>query len=249
MQNTAWRRYFESNLHRPDAIVPAMLDGIAEPLRSELIRSLRIFQAGETGEGRIVAEAAREGGAHHDGDFVEALRLYIAEEGRHAKELGKLVRALGGEPSHTHPSAERFRAVRRLIGFRTKMMVLAGAEVVGGVFYELLATRSGSPALGRTLRVIVKEERAHLLFQRDYFHGLAATRAERLAYDAALRSVVMLELGYFAAEHRSLLRALETSPRELWVATKALLAWLETARLEDVAGRVRSLQPFAWAEA
>jgi hypothetical protein len=243
MQTSAWRRYFESNHHRAEAIVPASLGEVREPLRTELVRSLQIFQAGETGEGRIVAEAARQPGAGQDPDFVEALRLYIAEEGRHARELGRLVRALGGEPAHTHPSADRFRAVRRLIGFRTKMMVLAGAEVVGGVFYDLLARRAGCPALSRALRVIVDEERAHLLFQRDY------SPAMRAAYHAALRSIVVLELGYFAADHRSLLRALDTSPRELWSTSNAWLAWLEDARVEDLAsGRRRSVSPFIWAE-
>lgn len=249
MHNPAWRRYFESNLHRSDAIVPAAIDGIPEPLRGELVRSLRIFQAGETGEGRIVAQTARQPESQGDPDFVEAMRLYIAEEGRHAKELGRLVRALGGKPAHTHPSADRFRVARSLFGFRTKMMVLAGAEVVGGVFYDLLATRSGSPALSRTLRVIVHEERAHLLFQRDYFNGIARSEAERAAYHAALRGTVVLALGYFTVEHRSLLRALDTSLLELWSATNTLLAWLEHARVEDFAPRPRSVQPFAWAEA
>lgn len=249
MQTSAWRRYFESNLDRPDAIVPQTLDDVREPLRTELVRSLRIFQAGETGEGRIVAEAARQPGAGQDADFVEALRMYIAEEGRHARELGRLVRAFGGAPAHTHPSADRFRAVTGLLGFRTKMMVLAGAEVVGGVFYDLLARRAGCPALTRTLRVIIDEERAHLLFQRDYFEKLASSPAIRAAYQATLRSVVALELGYFAADHRSLLRALDTSPREVWDASNTLLAWLEDARMEDLTlRRRRCVSPFIWAE-
>ena len=261
MQNRVWRRYFESNLHRPESLVPETIDNIAEPLRAELVRSLRVFQAGEIGEGRIVAQAAREGGARHDADFVEGLRLYIAEEGRHARELGLLVRALGGEPCHTHPSAARFQAVRRVFGFRTKMMVLAGAEVVGEVFYDLLAQRAGSVVITRVLSRIVQEERAHLVFQRDYFASLATTPIARAAYHAALRGMVALELGYFAAEHRGLLRALETSPRDLWEASNGLLRWLEHARVEDLevhaarrrAGddaspreRSRSLQPFAW---
>jgi hypothetical protein len=249
MQNAAWRSYFESNRHRPDALVPDILAGVPASLRTELVRSLRIFQAGETGEGRIVAEAARQPGSRHDADFVEALRLYVAEEGRHARELGLLVRALGGEPSHTHPSAERFRTVRRLIGFRTKMMVLAGAEVVGGMFYDLVARRAGCTALSRVLGVIVHEERAHLVFQRDYFEAIAPGPATRAAYHAALRSVVMLELGYFAVEHRPLLRALDTSPRDLMRTCNDLLAWLDGARVEDFAKAPRrSLRPFAWAE-
>lgn len=248
MQSTAWRHYFESNLHRPDALIPDAFDDIPSPLRAELARSLRIFQAGETGEGRIVAQAARDG-ARHDADFVEALRRYIAEEGRHARELGKLVRALGGEPCHTHPSADRFRAARRLFGFRTKMLVLAGAEVVGGVFYDLLATRVASPALSRTLRVIVREERAHLLFQRDYFADMTPTPASRAAFAALLRGVATLALGVFAAEHRGLLRVLDTAPRALLDAANAELSRLEGARLEDLTRRSpRSLQPFGWAE-
>ncbi len=250
MQNAAWRAYFESNLHRPDAVVPSITDALSGPLRAELVRSLRIFQAGETGEGRIVAEARRQPGAVHDADFAESLRLYIAEEGRHAKELGRLVRALGGEPTHTHPSADRFRAVRRLVGFRTKMMVLAGAEVVGGVFYDVVARRAGSRTLAEVRGVIVREERAHLVFQRDYFEAIASGPAERAAYVAALRSVVLLELGYFVAEHRSLLRALDASPLELARAVADLFDWLAETRVEDLAPKPRraSLRPFGWAE-
>ncbi len=248
MQNAAWRSYFESNLHRPDPLVPEALS-VPAALRAELVDSLRIFQAGETGEGRVVAEAARQPDSKHDADFVEALRLYVAEEGRHARELGRLVRALGGEPAHTHPSAERFRVVRRLIGFRTKMMVLAGAEVVGGVFYDLLARRADCEVLSRVLRVIVHEERAHLVFQRDYFEAIAEGPAARAAYHAALRSVVLLELGYFTVEHRALLRALDTSPGDLLRAANDLFAWLDGARVEDFMRTPgRSLRPFAWAE-
>ncbi len=248
MQTRAWRDYFEANESRPARTVHATVDDVPPQLRRLLARSLQIFQAGETGEGRIVAQARRVSGSAAssatqvvDDDFVEALRLYIAEEGRHARELGALVRALGGEPSPRHRSADRFRAARSAIGFRTKMMVLAGAEVVGGVFYDVLAARAGCRAVTRTLGTIVAEERAHLVFQRDYFESLAGRAggprvraAARFGFIAALRVTVLAELCYFAFEHRALLRALDVAFVDLLRACEDLLAWLDATALDDL---------------
>jgi hypothetical protein len=237
MQTRAWRRYFEANADRPATVLFPIIDDVPPHLVRLLARSLQIFQAGETGEGRIVAEARRLGSATEDDDFVEGLRLYIAEEGRHARELGALVRALGGRASPSHPSADRFRFARRALGFRTKMMVLAGAEVVGGVFYDVLARRGGCRALTRTLDTIVAEERAHLVFQRDYFQALAGRRV----FDAALRVTVLAELSYFALEHRQLLRALGVTFGDLLAACEDLLGWLDGVTLADLAPKTRSV--------
>ena len=65
---------------------------------------------------------------------------------------------------------------------------------------------------------------------------LEAVAPARNRVENALRfllPVVVLALGYFAADHRSLLRALDTSPIELWSASNAWLTWLEVDPMLD----------------
>jgi hypothetical protein len=216
---------FVNNEHRPDSVVPAALE-VPEPLRAPLIDALLTFQAGETGEGRIVAEAARH--ARGDADFVTTMRLYIAEEGRHARELGKLVRALGGTVRTDVRTANAFRQARRLIGFRTKMLVLAAAEIVGIVFYELLAERVPCPPLCAVVQRIAKEEHRHLHYQHAYFDSLGWPGGARVA----LRSATLAATAAFVWDQRALLRVLGVSRREVFQRAKDLCVAASPPELE-----------------
>ncbi len=62
-----------------------------------------------------------------------------------------------------------FVFARRLLGLRLKLMVLLVAEVVGGAFYGLLASRLPEGALRRGLEQICEDEEHHL-----DFHGTSS---------------------------------------------------------------------------
>ena len=225
MNSSRFLPTFVSNEHRPDSQVPASLV-VPEALRAPLIDALLTFQAGETGEGRIVAEAVRH--ARGDADFATTMRLYIAEEGRHARELGKLVRALGGPVRTDVRTANAFRQVRRLIGFRTKMLVLAAAEIVGIVFYELLADHVPCPPLCAVVRRIAKEEYRHLHYQQAYFASLGWPLGAHLALEAA----TLAATAAFVWDQRALLHALGVSSRQVFQRTKDLCTAPETSDAE-----------------
>ena len=125
-----WKAHFERNRHRP---LPPTVEAVDLPsvVASLLARSLARFQIGETGEGRIVGAVARSRMAGIDDDYRRALALFIAEEGRHARILAGLVRALGGELLGTTWTERTFVRVRRLAGIRFKLLVMFAAEVVG----------------------------------------------------------------------------------------------------------------------
>lgn len=201
---------------RPDAQVPDRID-VPPSLWAPLVASLRTFHAGETGEGRVVVQARQLMGDRAPA-FVDALGLYIAEEGRHARELSLLLRALGAEAAPAPRTAHAFRAARRAIGFRTKMAILTAAEVVGIVYYDLLAERAADPALRRVVRTIGAEERAHVVFQREFFThevassaGATGTRAALTALEAVMAAAVAAAIAVFAVDQRELLGALGVS--------------------------------------
>src|SRR5688572_22388445 len=85
-----WLAYFRSNqtqLHPIPWDHDAML---IERERTDVAHSIRIFQLGESSEGRHFMKAAREY-ARSSGDtsYPDALRLFIAEEQRHARDLAR----------------------------------------------------------------------------------------------------------------------------------------------------------------
>ena len=91
-----WFAHFADSRDRPPPLVPPDLREIPPELRAPLAASLAKFQRGESGEGRIAHQIDRVALYGIDDDYRGALKLFVAEEGRHARILAQLVRALGG---------------------------------------------------------------------------------------------------------------------------------------------------------
>jgi hypothetical protein len=164
-----WRAHFESNRTRPLPRVSA--PSLLEAQRAALASSLARFQLGETGEGRIAAQIDQVQLPHVDADYRACLKLFIAEEGRHARVLALMVKALGGrllERSWTH---RLFVVARRLVGVRFKLLVMLVAEVIAIAFYGLLARALPSGEMAAALEQIRADERAHFDFHCDFFRG------------------------------------------------------------------------------
>lgn len=170
-----WREHFERHQRRPLPSLSGAGGGLPREVRAELARSLAVFQIGETGEGRIVRELRANPVAGIDEDYLRALELFVAEEGRHARILGDALRALGGRAASSHWSADVFRRVRRAGGTHVELVVLLAAEIAALVLYAGLARAldAGSP-LGAALAEIAHDEREHLEFHLDFFASRSA---------------------------------------------------------------------------
>ncbi|MFO0549055.1 MAG: hypothetical protein U0271_11760 [Polyangiaceae bacterium] len=223
MNDEAWHRYFVVNRDRVRPSIPTTPPRMALELRRALARSIEMFRVGETGEGRIVNDVRRCGGLW-TGALCEALALYIAEEGEHARVLGDIGRALGGAQSVRRETARHrlgtrgFVVARRAAGVDTKMTVLFAAEVVGIVFYELVASSLAPSAMREALSRIAADERAHLLFQRDYFEELARRSrvpAARAVYTGIVVAVTSGVVAAFTAMHGDTLALLGVSKAEV----------------------------------
>ncbi|MDY7226613.1 hypothetical protein [Hyalangium rubrum] len=208
MKWSDWRGHFEANRRRP---LPEGLERgeeIPEAWRPALAASLATFQLGEAGEGRIAHEidSARLPGI--DADYRAALKLFVAEEGRHGRILGFMVRGLGGRLLSRNWTERLFVFGRRLLGLRLKLMVLLVAEVVGGAFYGLLASRLPQGGMRRGLEQICEDEQHHLDFHGDFFARQGWGVATRAAWQALWWSLAMAAMAVVMMDHRRTLKTL-----------------------------------------
>jgi len=227
-------RHFEQNARRP---LPAVRPEAMTPQRARALgRSLARFQLGEAGEGRIAhqIDSARLPGV--DDDYRAALKLFVREEGRHARVLGLMVNALGAPMLSKQWTERLFVHARRLMGIRFKLLVLLAAEVIGICFYGALSTAvPGSWA--SSLAQLCADEEVHLDFHCRFFSlqpGLAGEML-RLAWRP---------LGWLAAltvllDHRRTLSALGLSPGATWA--------LMRARVDEAAVKMRPADYSTWA--
>lgn len=202
---SVWRARFDERSERPLPEIPD-LRWLPPRARLRLASTVARLQAGETGEGRIVGEVRRHGLG--DGHLHACMARFVAEEGRHARILGMVVRALGGSERPHAWAARAFTGVRGAIGPRTKLLVLAAAETVAGPLYEALAQVAPHPSLAGAFGQIASDEALHLAFQVDVQRMLhpegLRRRAFRWAWRAATDGAALVAL----AEHAPTLSAL-----------------------------------------
>jgi hypothetical protein len=209
-----WRRHFETNATRPIPSIGA--PELQAEQRSALARSLARFQLGESGEGRIAHEIDRATLPGVDDDYRHALKLFVKEEGRHARILGLMVNEVGGQVLARQWTERLFVHGRRLLGLRFKLLVLLAAEVVGITFYGALARALGPSPLRDTLLQICGDEEHHLAFHRDFFRA----QAEAGGLGSRLLWCAWWPLAWTAGlmvllDHRATLSALEVPRLQL----------------------------------
>jgi len=235
-----WHQRFKDRATRPLPPLPTVLE-VPASWRAPLARSLARFQIGEGGEGRIANEIRRVQLGTIDDDYRDALRLFVREEGRHARILGRMVRGLGGELCRETWSERLFVRVRRLAGVRLKLLVLLAAEVVGIGFYGSIAQALPEGPLRSALVQISGDEEDHLLFHIDFFRrSIGRSQARRALFSAVWLSVASLACGLVVLDHRRTLEvtgvgkvnALRDYARRIWGVQRATKVSVRTC-LQD----------------
>lgn len=189
-------------------MVPEDAGAAAVGLRAPLAAVLARFQLGEAGEGRVARDIDDCRLPAVDDDYRRALKLFVREEGRHARILAGIVRTLGGQLLAKQASNDLFRWCRRLLGLRFKLLVLLVAEIVGSAIYDLLGARLRPGALRAALAQISADEQVHLRFHAAFLRLESTARLRRPALRTALWVVTVAAAVVVVLENRRALRAL-----------------------------------------
>lgn len=104
-----WLEHFKQN--KADRMsIPWRRKLKVEPkLERPLIRSLKRFQVGESGDGKHVKAYARLTG---DVDYTETINLFVAEEQEHARLMGRVLKRMGATLLDSHWSDRVFVTLR-----------------------------------------------------------------------------------------------------------------------------------------
>ncbi|WP_442509917.1 4-hydroxy-3-methylbut-2-enyl diphosphate reductase [Novipirellula sp. SH528] len=166
--NSQWSRYFIRNLAEVPTIPWSDSPTLTAAERTAIAASVQTFQLGESGEGRHIKRCARDwidrGG---DPDYLAALTLFLQEENQHAAWLGRLLTQEGVPLLQKQWSDGCFRFLRHLAGLRTSISVLVTAEILAQVYYLALMRATASPTVNAICRRILRDERAHVVFQQS----------------------------------------------------------------------------------
>ena len=182
--STAWVHYFRFNARSLSSIPWARGVFLTDQTREAIASSVQEFQLGESSEGKHLMSCAKRHAARTgDRAYVEALGLFIAEENRHARDLGRVL-DLAGIPrvGHSWPDTV-FRVLRRLAGLELSIVVLVTAEIIAKVYYAALREASGSPVLRKLCEQILCDEVRHVHFQTE---RVAILRQGRARWHVAL---------------------------------------------------------------
>ena len=167
MNSKQWLAYYQQNRtdrSEPKWNSPSPLDTGTQKV---LARSLSHFQLGETGDGTFLLDRACRK-VSDDPTYLDALQLFIAEEGEHARLLERLVLRFGGGTIRRHWTHALFRLVRHGLGFQFEIQVLLIAELVGTAYYRLLRARTRDSVLDDTCALLLRDEARHVEFHAHW---------------------------------------------------------------------------------
>ncbi|MBO0700062.1 MAG: hypothetical protein J2P46_16810 [Zavarzinella sp.] len=173
-----WCEHFVGNEDRQVAIPWDVARPLDEAVRRILLPSLQDFQLGESSEGHHGrARASAYGERVGDPHYAEAIRLFFAEENRHAAYLARYLRLQGVEPIGRSWTDFVFRRVRRLMGLELLLTVLLTAELIGEVYYRAIRTATRCPALRAVCAQLLRDEVMHVRFHVQRFRLLRRGRS------------------------------------------------------------------------
>lgn len=173
-----WRKYFEENAQSLLIIPWHLGHELSEEEQKAITSSVQGFQAGESSEGRHLFHYAKNY-ADQSGDYeyVEAIRLFIGEEQRHARDLAHFLQ-INGIPLVKRTFTDGvFRRLRQILGnLEVSISVLITAEIIAKVYYTALRDATHSSVLQTLCRQILQDEVQHVEFQAQRLGILRAKR-------------------------------------------------------------------------
>jgi hypothetical protein len=173
-----WCAYFRANSQALIEIPWEQGAQLTEAERELFAASLQDFQLGESSEGHNLRRAAdRYAEQAGDEHYPEAIRFFIGEEQRHARDLGRFLTEAGIPLLGQSWSDTVFRWLRRRAGLELFLAVLVTAEMIGKVYYQALRKAAGSLVLRRLCEQLLRDEIKHIRFHVERLALLRQGRA------------------------------------------------------------------------
>jgi hypothetical protein len=175
-----WLNHFR---HNARTLLPIPWDLGAELAASEvatIASSIQAFQLGESSEGRHLMCYAREWSRRSgNAPYVDTIRMLIAEETRHARDLGRFMDLNGIARIERRWTDSVFRRLRIVLGtLEISIGVLVTAEIIAKIYYGALRDATNSVVLRAICEQILRDEYRHVEFQTEQ---LAIMRLNREA--------------------------------------------------------------------
>ncbi len=164
--SSEWLDYFRRNA---DQLLPIPWEHgpeLTDKERESIAASVQGFQLGESSEGRHLAKCARDyAQSSGDVEYYPAIQLFIREEQRHARELGRFMERSGIPMIRKTWPDTVFRRLRHLASLEQSIGVLVTAEIIAKVYYPALREAACSGILQAICEQIIRDEAPHVEFQ------------------------------------------------------------------------------------
>jgi hypothetical protein len=179
-----WISHFRRNAR---TLLPIPWETGADLVPSEkaaITSSIQAFQLGESSEGlhlmRYASEWAERSG---DTDYLRAIRSLIAEETRHARDLGRFMDLNGINRIQRGWTDTVFRRLRNVVGtLEVSLGVLVTAEIIAKVYYAVLRAATQSVVLRAVCDQILRDEYRHVEFQTEQLAIIRSNRSAALLW-------------------------------------------------------------------
>jgi hypothetical protein len=204
-----WLNHFEYHAEHPRCIPAGLADALSPAERQLIAGSIATFQLGEQSEGGTLLRAAgRFALTRRMPELPRVIELFIREEQRHAALLRSFMEDHQIPLKRTHWTDSVFRRLRRLAGLELYMCVLITAELIGNVYYRVLASATGCQRLKVLCRTLVADELVHVAFESQVLLALRGARPPwvRTLIRLMHRAFFVTTASVVCLTHRALLR-------------------------------------------
>lgn len=218
MNTQAWIHHYQTNAAVHDQIrFEDLTCSLPGSIREPVVKSLAVFQLGESGSGSRLRRYAREvAPLENYRGYQRAIDLFVCEEQAHSRLLGRLVQHLGGALLEKQWTNSIFRRLRFLVNLEFAIQVLLTAELIAEVYYGTLYLRVPDPAIRSACQQILRDEMKHLAFQREFLAERVMTFSPvgRYLWNSQFRIVHAITTRVVAWDHRHALKAMNVKPSQ-----------------------------------
>lgn len=163
-----WKLHFKQNLTK-ERIDWSIKPRITLEEKNEILYSLKAWQLGETSDGsHLLAAAKKHAKKNNDPVYVDAVKLFIIEEQKHGRNLGKYIDLIGESTMKKDWGDSLFRKVRYLnTNMELWTISVIIVESAAQVFYQALYDATQCKLLKSICNDILIDEAHHIKFQNE----------------------------------------------------------------------------------